>query len=48
MRGDVEGLVSLYEPGAVLAFPPGQLATGHEEITQPGPGPDPWTAAGGG
>lgn len=30
--GDVEGLVALYEPGAVLAFPPGQLATGHDEI----------------
>ena len=30
--GDVEGLVALYEPGAVLAFPPGRLATGHEEI----------------
>jgi ketosteroid isomerase-like protein len=31
-EGDVEGLVALYEPGAVLAFPPGRLATGHEEI----------------
>lgn len=30
--GDVEGLVALYEPGAVLAFPPGRLATGHAEI----------------
>ena len=30
--GDVEGLVALYEPGAVLAFPPGRLAAGHEEI----------------
>ena len=30
--GDVDGLVALYEPGAVLAFPPGQVATGHEEI----------------
>jgi ketosteroid isomerase-like protein len=30
--GDVEGLVALYEPGAVLAFPPGRLASGHEEI----------------
>ena len=28
--GDVEGLVALYEPGAVLAFPAGRLATGHE------------------
>ena len=30
--GDVEGLVALHEPGAVLAFPPGRLAVGHEEI----------------
>jgi ketosteroid isomerase-like protein len=30
--GDVEGLVALYEPGAVLAFAPGKLAIGHEEI----------------
>ena len=30
--GDVDGLVALYEPGAVLAFPPGRLATGHDEI----------------
>ena len=30
--GDVEGLVALYELTAVLAFPPGRLATGHEEI----------------
>ncbi|TDC49658.1 nuclear transport factor 2 family protein [Jiangella ureilytica] len=30
--GDVDGLVSLYEPDAVLAFPPGSLATGHAEI----------------
>jgi ketosteroid isomerase-like protein len=30
--GDVEGVVALYEPGAVLAFPPGQLANGHDEI----------------
>src|SRR2546430_16855309 len=30
--GNVEGLVALYEPGAALAFPPGRLATGHEEI----------------
>jgi hypothetical protein len=28
----VEGLVALYEPGAVLAFPPGHMTTGHEEI----------------
>lgn len=30
--GDVEGLVALYEPDAVLAFPPGELTTGHERI----------------
>ena len=30
--GDVDGLVALYEPDAVLAFPPGSLATGHDEI----------------
>jgi ketosteroid isomerase-like protein len=30
--GDVDGLVALYEPGAVLAFPAGRLATGHQEI----------------
>jgi ketosteroid isomerase-like protein len=30
--GDVDGVVALYEPGAVLAFPPGQLAVGHEQI----------------
>ncbi|WP_306368117.1 nuclear transport factor 2 family protein [Nocardiopsis sp. CC223A] len=30
--GDVDGLVALYEPDAVLAFPPGSLATGHEQI----------------
>ncbi len=30
--GDVEGLVALYEPGAVLAFPEGTIATGHAEI----------------
>lgn len=30
--GDVDGLVALYEPEAVLAFPPGSLATGHAEI----------------
>ena len=32
--GDVEGLVALYEPGAVLAFPAGRLAAGHEEIRE--------------
>lgn len=30
--GDVEGLVELYEPAAILAFPPGQVAAGHEAI----------------
>jgi ketosteroid isomerase-like protein len=30
--GDVEGLVALYEPGAVLAFPAGRLTAGHDEI----------------
>ena len=32
--GDVEGLVALYEPGAVLAFPAGRLAVGHDQIRQ--------------
>lgn len=32
--GDVEGLVALYEPDAVVAFPPGQVATGTAEIRQ--------------
>ena len=30
--GDVEGLASLYEPGAVLACPDGQLAVGIDAI----------------
>jgi len=30
--GDVEGLVALYEPDAVLAFPRGRLTTGTEAI----------------
>ncbi len=30
--GDVEGLVALYEPDAVMAFPPGNVATGSEAI----------------
>jgi ketosteroid isomerase-like protein len=30
--GDVDGLVALYEPGAVLALPDGQVATGSDEI----------------
>ncbi|MGJ5830125.1 YybH family protein [Streptomyces ossamyceticus] len=32
--GDVDGLVALYEPDAVLAFPPGGLATGHARIRE--------------
>ncbi|GAA3884530.1 hypothetical protein GCM10022243_56630 [Saccharothrix violaceirubra] len=32
--GDVDGLVALYEPDAVLAFPPGNLATGHAQIRE--------------
>ena len=32
--GDVEGLVALYEPDAVLAFPAGRVATGRDEIRQ--------------
>jgi ketosteroid isomerase-like protein len=30
--GDVDGVVALYEPHAVLALPDGQVATGAEEI----------------
>lgn len=30
--GDVDGLVALYEPGAVLAFPDGRLSVGTEAI----------------
>jgi ketosteroid isomerase-like protein len=30
--GDVDGLVALYEPDAVLALPEGQVATGAQEI----------------
>lgn len=30
--GDVDGLVALYEPDAVLALPDGQVATGSNEI----------------
>jgi ketosteroid isomerase-like protein len=29
---DLEGLVALYEPDAVLAFPPGQVVAGSEAI----------------
>ncbi|MEQ4721804.1 nuclear transport factor 2 family protein [Nonomuraea sp. B19D2] len=32
--GDVEGLVALYEPDAVLALPDGQVARGADEIRQ--------------
>lgn len=27
--GDVDGMLDLYEPDAVMAFPPGQLTVGH-------------------
>ena len=30
--GDVDGLVALYEPDAVLAFPPGKITAGSREI----------------
>lgn len=30
--GDLEGLVELYEPDAVLAAPPGTVSSGREEI----------------
>jgi len=30
--GDVEGVVDLYEPGAVVAFPSGLRAVGHAQI----------------
>ena len=32
--GDVDGVVDLYEPGAVLAFPPGRLAAGRPAIRE--------------
>ena len=32
--GDAAGLAALYEPDAVLAFPPGQVTTGSEAIRQ--------------
>lgn len=32
--GDVEGLVALFEPDAVLAFPPGKVTTGSDAIRQ--------------
>lgn len=31
-QGDVEGLIALYEPEAVLALPDGRIAVGSEEI----------------
>ena len=31
--GDAEGLASLYEPDATVAFPPGKLTVGHDAIT---------------
>jgi uncharacterized protein (TIGR02246 family) len=30
--GDVDGLAELYEPDAVIAYPPGQMTTGREAI----------------
>jgi uncharacterized protein (TIGR02246 family) len=30
--GDAAGLAALYEPDAVIAFPPGRLTVGHEAI----------------
>ncbi|MDA0184002.1 nuclear transport factor 2 family protein [Solirubrobacter phytolaccae] len=30
--GDVDGLVALYEPDAIIAFPPGRLTQGHAAI----------------
>lgn len=32
--GDLDGLVALYEPDAVLAFSPGNVASGHAEIRE--------------
>jgi ketosteroid isomerase-like protein len=32
LDGDAAGLAELYEPGAVLAFPPGQQTVGREAI----------------
>jgi len=31
-NGDVDGLVALYEPDAIIAFPPGRTTQGHEAI----------------
>ncbi len=30
--GDAEGMAALYEPAAVMAFPPGQVTTGRDAI----------------
>jgi uncharacterized protein (TIGR02246 family) len=30
--GDIDGLVALYEPDAVLAYPPGEVSTGRDAI----------------
>jgi ketosteroid isomerase-like protein len=30
--GDVDGLVDLYEPDAIIAFPPGEITQGHTAI----------------
>lgn len=30
--GDVDGLVALYEPDAMLAFPPGEVTVGSDDI----------------
>ena len=32
--GDAQGLAGLYEPDAVIAFPPGQITTGREAIVK--------------
>ena len=32
--GDATGLADLYEPGAVIAFPPGRLTQGREAIVK--------------
>jgi uncharacterized protein (TIGR02246 family) len=32
--GDATGLADLYEPGAVIAFPPGRLTQGREAIVE--------------
>jgi uncharacterized protein (TIGR02246 family) len=32
--GDAEGLADLYEPGAVIAFPPGELTQGRDAIVK--------------